>query len=91
MFTLKDKFGMLRCCVYLILLVGVNESMQNTDNTQDFMKREYSLIKPYGGGMGLPNWDFIGSTIVTNKFVRLTSDTQSLQGALWNTIVNKLY
>jgi mannose-binding lectin 2 len=37
-------------------------------------------------GSDIPYWDFIGSTIVTNKFVRLTSDVQSLQGAIWNTV-----
>ena len=39
------------------------------------------------GGSGIPYWDFTGSTLVTNKFVRLTSDTQSQAGSLWSTIV----
>lgn len=56
-------------------------------NTNDYMKREHSLIKPYHGvGVTIPNWDFMGSTLVTHNHVRLTKDEQSLQGALWNTL-----
>ncbi|KAG8224247.1 hypothetical protein J437_LFUL001626 [Ladona fulva] len=55
-------------------------------NTKDYMKREHSLIKPYqGSGMSIPYWDFMGSTMVTNNYVRLTPDLQSKQGSLWNT------
>jgi len=32
-------------------------------------------------------WDFVGNTIVTNNYVRLTSDRQSNKGAIWNTVV----
>lgn len=32
-------------------------------------------------------WDFVGSTMVTNNYVRLTPDHQSRQGAIWNNIV----
>ncbi|XP_071441797.1 vesicular integral-membrane protein VIP36 isoform X1 [Hetaerina americana] len=56
-------------------------------NTKDYMKREHSLIKPYqGSGMSIPYWDFMGSTMVTNNYVRLTPDLQSKQGALWNSL-----
>ncbi|KDR14191.1 vesicular integral-membrane protein VIP36 [Zootermopsis nevadensis] len=56
-------------------------------NTKDYMKREHSLIKPYqGAGMTIPYWDFMGSTIVTNNYVRLTPDSQSKQGLLWNSV-----
>ncbi|XP_046992560.1 vesicular integral-membrane protein VIP36 isoform X2 [Schistocerca americana] len=56
-------------------------------NTQDYMKREHSLIKPYqGSGMTIPYWDFSGNTMVTNNYVRLTPDQQSKQGLLWNTV-----
>ncbi|KAJ9599083.1 hypothetical protein L9F63_010420 [Diploptera punctata] len=51
------------------------------------MKREHSLIKPYqGSGMTIPYWDFMGSTMVTNNYVRLTPDSQSKQGILWNSV-----
>ncbi|XP_069679328.1 vesicular integral-membrane protein VIP36 [Periplaneta americana] len=56
-------------------------------NTKDYMKREHCLIKPYqGAGMTIPYWDFMGSTMVTNNYVRLTPDSQSKQGALWNSV-----
>ncbi|XP_063239555.1 vesicular integral-membrane protein VIP36 [Bacillus rossius redtenbacheri] len=56
-------------------------------NTKDFMKREHCLIKPYqGSGMTIPYWDFMGSTIVTNNYIRLTPDDQSKLGALWNNV-----
>jgi len=61
--------------VYLISLGSADE----------YMKREFSLVKPYqGAGMAMPNWDFTGSTMVTPNYVRLTPDVQSKSGALWN-------
>ncbi|KYM95094.1 VIP36-like protein [Cyphomyrmex costatus] len=70
---------------WLLLLTGVLKSFATNWNTQDYMKREHSLIRPYQGtGMTIPNWDFMGSTMVTNNYIRLTSDLQSKQGALWN-------
>ena len=32
-------------------------------------------------------WLFVGNTIVTNNYVRLTSEQQSQRGAIWNTLV----
>ena len=40
-----------------------------------------------GSGASMPLWDFVGSTLVTNNYVRLTSDHQSRQGGIWNTQV----
>ncbi|KAI8423072.1 hypothetical protein MSG28_014157 [Choristoneura fumiferana] len=58
-------------------------------NTRDYVRREHSLTKPYqGSGMSVPYWDFLGSTIVTTNYVRLTSDLQSKSGAIWNTVVH---
>lgn len=49
--------------------------------------REHSLVKPYQGlGTSIPNWDFLGNTMVTNNYVRLTADAQSLRGAIWNKV-----
>ncbi|XP_064599814.1 vesicular integral-membrane protein VIP36-like [Liolophura sinensis] len=36
--------------------------------------------------MNVPLWDFYGSTMVTNNFIRLTSDRQSQQGSIWNSL-----
>jgi len=41
-----------------------------------------------GTGMTIPNWDFMGSTMVTNNYIRLTPDLQSKQGALWNSVAS---
>ncbi|KAK2166726.1 hypothetical protein LSH36_36g05005 [Paralvinella palmiformis] len=54
--------------------------------TNDYMKREHSLIKPYSDG----RWDIMGSAIITNNFVRLTSDHQSRRGSVWNNVPNRL-
>jgi len=35
--------------------------------------------------MDIPNWDIFGSAMVSSHQIRLTSDTQSRQGAIWNT------
>lgn len=40
--------------------------------------------------MTIPNWDFMGSTMVTNNYIRLTPDLQSKQGALWNSVASIL-
>ncbi len=73
----------------LSLQIGLTFQYDQGANANEWFRREHSLSKPYGGtGTGIPYWDFVGSTIVTNKFIRLTSDSQSLQGGLWNTIVN---
>ncbi|KAL0122435.1 hypothetical protein PUN28_007274 [Cardiocondyla obscurior] len=72
---------------WFLLLAGIQGSLASDWNTKDFMKREHSLIRPYQGtGMTIPNWDFMGSTIVTNNYIRLTPDLQSKQGALWNSV-----
>jgi len=56
-------------------------------NTNDFLKREHSLIKPYQtAGLHMPYWDFAGHTIITNDYVRLTPDKQSMSGSLWNSV-----
>jgi len=99
----------------LLCLLSWSSSLLTTSqaqwDTNEFMKREHSLIKPYqgepeqhtrqrkrpfmhyafssGGGFGIPNWDFFGSTMVTGSHIRLTADTQSQQGAIWNKVVSK--
>lgn len=32
-------------------------------------------------------WDFIGSTVATSDYVRLTPDQQSRKGGIWNNMV----
>ncbi|KAG7189988.1 hypothetical protein KM043_006146 [Ampulex compressa] len=72
---------------YFVLVLGILESLATEWNTKDYMKREHSLIRPYqGSGMTVPYWDFVGSTMVTKNYVRLTPDLQSKQGVLWNSV-----
>ncbi|RUS72148.1 hypothetical protein EGW08_020090 [Elysia chlorotica] len=70
------------CIFFCILNIAMGEW-----NTRDFQRREHSLVKPYqGSGMNVPQWDFLGSTMVTNSYIRLTPDRQSKAGAIWNNV-----
>ncbi|XP_069475175.1 VIP36-like protein isoform X2 [Ambystoma mexicanum] len=58
------------------------------DQTDEYLKREHSLSKPYGG-VGTSSsslWDIMGNAIVTPQYIRLTPDMQSKQGAIWNRV-----
>lgn len=58
------------------------------DFMEEFLKREYSLVKPYRG-LGFSSssqWDLMGTAMVTPDHVRLTPDLQSRQGAVWSRI-----
>lgn len=54
-----------------------------------------NFIKIYefiGTGISLPFWDYIGNTMVSSNYVRLTADLQSKKGGLWNQVVRtKIY
>ena len=52
---------------------------KNTKNT-----KQYLFV--LGTGFGIPNWDFIGNTMVTSNYIRLTTDERSKQGAIWNKV-----
>ena len=50
----------------------------------------FDIFSPFsfiGSGFGIANWDFLGSTMLTNTHIRLTPNEQSFQGAIWNTHV----
>eukprot|EP00064_Thunnus_orientalis_P002159 superscaffoldBa00000151_g2166 len=53
---------------------------------EEFLKREYSLSKPYQGvgSSGSSHWELMGDAMVTADQVRLTPDMQSRQGAVWS-------
>jgi len=75
----------IRFSIFIALFVTFSDAQWNTN---DYMKREHSLVKPYqGSGFGIANWDFLGSTMLTNTHIRLTPNEQSHQGAIWNTHV----
>ncbi|XP_003401073.2 vesicular integral-membrane protein VIP36 [Bombus terrestris] len=69
------------------ILISVLELVTAEWNTNDYMKREHCLIRPYQvSGTTIPYWDFMGSTMITNNYIRLTPDSQSKQGAIWNSV-----
>ena len=37
-------------------------------------------------GISIPYWNWIGNTVVTDDYIRLTPDRQTKRGAVWNTI-----
>ncbi|CAF99190.1 unnamed protein product [Tetraodon nigroviridis] len=55
---------------------------------EEFLKREYSLSKPYQGvgSLGSSHWELMGDAMVTTEQVRLTPDMQSRQGAVWSRV-----
>lgn len=76
------RFSEVQILYCLLLFVAASQW-----NTKDYLKREHSLMKPYqGSGIAIPFWDFTGSTMVTNSYIRLTADLQSRNGALWNNV-----
>uniref|UniRef100_A0A8C1D3A5 Lectin, mannose-binding 2-like b n=1 Tax=Cyprinus carpio carpio TaxID=630221 RepID=A0A8C1D3A5_CYPCA len=72
----------------LILAFSSSSSGENTydDNTYEFLKREYSLSKPYQGlgSSSSSHWEFMGNTMIMPEHIRLTPDLQSRQGAVWS-------
>ncbi|KAM6930242.1 VIP36-like protein [Xenentodon cancila] len=58
------------------------------DFVEEFLKREYTVAKPYRGlgFSGSSQWDLMGTVMVTPDHVRLTPDLQSRQGAVWSRI-----
>ena len=63
-------------CAQVLTMYGAE-----TNEFSTFFRKEYSLIRPYQGrGMQVANWDYTGSTLITNDFVRLTPDRQARRG-----------
>ncbi|XP_017162012.1 lectin, mannose-binding 2-like b [Poecilia reticulata] len=76
-------------CVLVAFCVLTQQSLADQQEFfEDFLKREYSLVKPYRG-LGFSSssqWDLMGTAVVTPDHVRLTPDQQSRQGAVWSRI-----
>uniref|UniRef100_A0A6I8PLY3 Lectin, mannose binding 2 like n=1 Tax=Ornithorhynchus anatinus TaxID=9258 RepID=A0A6I8PLY3_ORNAN len=72
----------------LVLQPGRGVAPAGADQTDEYLKREHSLAKPYQGvGTGSSSlWDLLGNAMVMTQYVRLTPDMQSKQGALWNRV-----
>nr|CAB3263451.1 vesicular integral-membrane protein VIP36 [Phallusia mammillata] len=78
---------MLDCGLRTLIVVFclVNIIRGQTAPEGGFLKREHSLVKPYSGnGMTMPFWDFRDNAMITNNFIRLTSNHQGQLGSVWN-------
>ncbi|XP_063704533.1 vesicular integral-membrane protein VIP36 [Culicoides brevitarsis] len=74
-------------CTILVIVLLVEAQDSEITERGAYLKREHTLVKPFlSSSMTVPNWDFFGSTMVTSNFIRLTSDSQSLRGSLWNSV-----
>ncbi|XP_027529312.1 VIP36-like protein [Neopelma chrysocephalum] len=80
--------GPWRAGMVLLALLALGLGRVRAEQTEEHLKREHSLSKPYQGvgsaGSGL--WDLLGNAMVMTQFIRLTPDVQSKQGAVWNRV-----
>ncbi|KAK5600092.1 VIP36-like protein [Crenichthys baileyi] len=75
--------------IFMFLLLFVSLCFSDDDHEmEEFLKREFSLSKPYQGvgSLGSSHWELMGDAMVTTDQVRLTPDMQSRQGAVWSRI-----
>lgn len=80
-------FKMLSILVSLVVVACGVKAMEGQWNTEDFLKRHHSLIKPYlTSGMAIPYWDTHGLALASSQYVRLTADIQSRMGGIWNSV-----
>ncbi|XP_074525390.1 lectin, mannose-binding 2-like b isoform X4 [Halichoeres trimaculatus] len=78
----------LTCLLVTVCILSSQSLAEEQDFLEEFLKREYSLAKPYRG-LGFSSssqWDLMGTAMVTPDHVRLTPDLQSRQGAVWSRI-----
>ncbi|XP_034751732.1 lectin, mannose-binding 2-like a isoform X1 [Etheostoma cragini] len=72
---------------FAFLILTASKCLADDDHEmEEFLKREYSLSKPYQGvgSLGSSHWELMGDAMVTTEQVRLTPDMQSRQGAVWS-------
>ncbi|XP_074144515.1 VIP36-like protein [Sminthopsis crassicaudata] len=82
----RTGFGIL--LLFLLLGSGPGLGPAKADQTDEYLKREHSLSKPYQG-VGTSSsslWTLMGNAMVMTQYIRLTPDMQSKQGALWNRV-----
>ncbi|XP_037340631.2 lectin, mannose-binding 2-like a [Pungitius pungitius] len=75
------------CWTLAFLLFASGRCFADGDHEmEEFLKREYSLSKPYQGvgSLGSSHWELMGDAMVTTDQLRLTADKQSRQGAVWS-------
>ncbi|XP_068191076.1 lectin, mannose-binding 2-like a isoform X1 [Antennarius striatus] len=75
--------------ILAVLIFTVSRCFADDEHEmEEFLKREFSLTKPYQGvgSLGSSHWELMGDAMVTTEQVRLTPDMQSRQGAVWSRI-----
>ncbi|CAF3691818.1 unnamed protein product [Adineta steineri] len=72
--------------IFFLVILVVNHTYEADSNP--FEVREHSLTRPYPTVFSTSNsyWRLTGSTIATDRYIRLTSDAQSKAGGLWSNI-----
>ncbi|XP_043940313.1 VIP36-like protein [Protopterus annectens] len=71
----------------LLILVALWLHCNHADQMEEFLKKEFSLMKPYAGlSSRSSNWDILGNTVLTTQSLRLTPEKQSKLGAVWNRV-----
>jgi len=68
----------------LSVAVRCNDEVDHWDDSPGFLKRSHSLISPFSGN--LPLWELKGDSMATSEYIRLTSDQQSKNGAIWSRV-----
>ncbi|XP_055776132.1 VIP36-like protein isoform X3 [Salvelinus fontinalis] len=78
----------LTCRFAVVLILTCQCLADDGYEMDDFLKREYSLTKPYQGlgSSSSSYWDLMGNAMITTEHVRLTPDLQSRQGAVWSRV-----
>ena len=61
---------------------------QSSEEVPRSYENDYSLTKPFQQQY---SWDISGSTMITDKFIRLTSDVPSQQGSMWLKVITRLF
>ncbi|XP_061888242.1 lectin, mannose-binding 2-like a isoform X1 [Entelurus aequoreus] len=80
-------FKLFWCLIFFVFTVSHCFADDDDDHEmEEFLKREYSLTKPYQGvgSLGSSHWELMGDAMITTEQVRLTPDMQSRQGAVWS-------
>ncbi|KAK2888260.1 hypothetical protein Q8A73_019708 [Channa argus] len=82
-----EKMHLKTYWTFVFVVLTLSRCLADDDHEmEEFLKREYSLFKPYQGvgSSGSSHWELMGDVMVTTDQVRLTPDMQSRQGAVWS-------
>jgi mannose-binding lectin 2 len=83
-----ERLNLINQCIACIFILQITTCLaQRPIREHNYNRREHSLVKPFlTAGLSVPYWDYTGSVMFTQNYVRLTPDEQSMSGAIWNQI-----